>query len=247
MRRKGWLIAAGSAAFLVFLVARIPAALLARWLPTGLTVQGWNGTIWAGQAGAVAVAGRPLGAASWSCHPSRLLRLEWSCHLTLAPAGGRLEADVAAHIDGTLVIHQAHGRLPLAPIAGQFAGGGWSGWLEPELDEVIIRDRWPVAIGGRLRVRGLASASPAPVGFGDFELVIGAGTVGAGPLSGRLRDLGAPLQLRATVELQRDRSYTVSGEAAPGPGAAPAILDGLAFLGPPDSLGRRSFTVEGRL
>jgi hypothetical protein len=34
---------------------------------------------------------------------------------------------------------------------------------------------------------------------------------------------------------------------APGPGAGPAIFDTLAFLGPPDDLGRRPFTIEGTL
>jgi hypothetical protein len=39
----------------------------------------------------------------------------------------------------------------------------------------------------------------------------------------------------------------MTGDAAPGPGAGPAIFDALGFLGPPDSQGRRPFTIEGTL
>ena len=41
--------------------------------------------------------------------------------------------------------------------------------------------------------------------------------------------------------------YLIQGEAAPGPGAGPAIFDTLGFLGPPDRQGRRPFTIEGTL
>jgi hypothetical protein len=76
---------------------------------------------------------------------------------------------------------------------------------------------------------------------------MGEGSVGTGGINGRLRDLGGPLRVRGTIELATDGSYLLKGEAAPGPGAGPAIFDTLAFLGPPDSLGRRPFTIEGSL
>ena len=71
------------------------------------------------------------------------------------------------------------------------------------------------------------------------------GTVGTETLNGRLRDLGGPLHVRGAVELGRDGRYLLTGDAAPGPGAGPAIFDTLGFLGPPDSQGRRPFTIEG--
>ena len=53
--------------------------------------------------------------------------------------------------------------------------------------------------------------------------------------------------IRCQALRQPDGSYLLSGEVAPGPGAGPAIFDTLAFLGPPDPLGRRPFTIEGTL
>jgi hypothetical protein len=81
--------------------------------------------------------------------------------------------------------------------------------------------------------------------LGDFELTVGEGSVGTGSLTGRLRDLGGPLHVRGAVQLQPDGRYLLSGDAAPGPGAGPAIFDTLSFLGSPDSQGRRPFTIEG--
>ena len=96
-------------------------------------------------------------------------------------------------------------------------------------------------------MRSLKAPGSGGALLGDFELTIGEGAVGTGTLTGRLSDLGGPLRVRGTIELKPDRSYFVSGEVAPGPGAGPAIFDTLGFLGPPDSTGRRPFTVEGTL
>ncbi|MGH8135088.1 MAG: type II secretion system protein N, partial [Steroidobacteraceae bacterium] len=86
MARKGLLVAAGVAAFLVFLIAMVPATVLTRWLPPGIAVAGLNGTIWSGRASSLGLRGRDLGAASWSCRPWPLLVFEWSCRVSLQPS-----------------------------------------------------------------------------------------------------------------------------------------------------------------
>ncbi len=48
MTRRSLLVAAGIAAFLVFAIALVPAHLLARWVPPGLSLTGLDGTIWSG-------------------------------------------------------------------------------------------------------------------------------------------------------------------------------------------------------
>ena len=246
MPRAGWLAAAGGIAFLGFLAARVPAGILARWLPEGVEASGWTGTIWSGSVAAIAIAGHPAGKLTWSCHPWRLLHLEWSCQLQFDPPQGAASAEFTARPDGTLSFTRIEGRLPLAPLAPDLAAG-WTGWLEPDLLRIEIRDRWPEAASGSLFIRDLTGGRGAATALGDFELVVGPGSVGTGSLSGRLRDLGGPLRLRATLELKRDRSWQLSGEVAPGPGASPTLFDGMAWLGPPDPAGRRSFTVEGHL
>lgn len=247
MSRRSVFIAAGIAAFLVFLVAMVPAVQLANRLPTGIVMTGVGGTVWSGRAEQLVIEGTPLGAIEWSCRPWALLRLEWSCGVGLFPAGGEVRGDVSGEFDGHgLVGQDVTGRLPIATFEG-ITPRGWQGMLELDVDVLQVVDRRPAEARGTLVLRGLKAPGPAGQPLGDFELTMGEGAVGTGALAGRLRDLGGPLRVRGALELHPDGSYLLSGETAPGPGAGPAIFDTLAFLGPPDSLGRRPFTIEGSL
>ena len=247
MARRGAYVAAGIAAFLVFLVAMVPASQLSRRLPPGVVLDGAGGTIWSGHARSLSVQGRPLGAVEWSCGPWRLFLLEWSCRLNLRPAGGDVSGDLSGDFGGDVIARDVQGSLPISAFEGIATPRGWTGTLELDLDEVRLADRRPVAAAGTLHLRSLHPPGTNSQPLGDFELVVGEGSVGGDTLNGRLRDLGGPLHVRGAVELDRNGRYLLSGDAAPGPGAGPAIFDTLGFLGAPDSQGRRPFTIEGSL
>jgi general secretion pathway protein N len=245
--KRGALVAAGAAAFLVFLVARIPASQLASRLPAGVEMSGVDGTIWSGRARTLAVKRRALGALQWSCRPWRLIALEWSCAVELEPLGGRVTGDISGDFGRALVGENLRGRVPIAAFEGIATPRGWTGELELDVDELRLAGRRPVAASGSVFLRNLRAPGDGGQLLGDFELTVGEGTVGSSALNGRLRDLGGPLQVRGSIELDADGRYLLSGEAAPGPGAGPAIFDTLRFLGAPDSRGRRPFAIEGTL
>lgn len=248
MARRGLLVTAGIAAFLVFLVALVPAAVLTRWLPPGVAVTGLDGTIWSGRASSVNLQGRAMGAVSWSCRPWPLLALKWSCRVMLQPSGGQVLASLSGDFDANEIeARDLTGNLPITFFEGIATPKGWTGQLDLDVAKARIAGGLPQEAEGKFIVRGLKAPGPAGALLGDFELTIGEGAVGTGTLTGRLSDLGGPLRVRGTIELKRDRSYFVSGEVAPGPGAGPAIFDTLGFLGPPDNTGRRPFSVEGTL
>ena len=247
MLRRVAFFAAGIAAFLVFLVAMVPATQIARRLPPDVALAGVGGTIWSGSARSLAVHGRPLGATEWSCRPWRLLVLEWSCRVRLRPAGGEVSGDVSGDFGDEIKASAITGRLPISTFVGLVTPRGWGGELELDVGEVRIVNRRPASASGTLYLRSLRAPGANGQMLGDFELVVGEGSVGTEALNGRLRDLGGPLHVRGAVELGRDGRYLLSGDAAPGPGAGPAIFNTLGFLGPPDSQGRRPFTIEGSL
>src|ERR1700742_56477 len=60
---------------LAVVVVALPASLIARFVPPGVNVEDFSGTIWHGSAGHITAAGRPAGAAEWHLHPLGLLRL----------------------------------------------------------------------------------------------------------------------------------------------------------------------------
>ena len=247
MSRRSKLIAAGVAAFLVFLVAMVPASQLTGRLPPGIAMNGVGGTIWSGRAADIRVDGKALGALGWFCRPWRLVLLEWSCRVTLSPAGGEITADLSGGFDGAIEGREIRGRVPITAFEGIATPAGWTGLLELDVDRIRVVDQRPEEAAGILFLRALKAPGARGELLGDFELLVGEGAVGTDTLTGRLTDLGGPLRVRGAIELKRDGSYLLRGEAAPGPGAGPAIFDTLAFLGPPDDLGRRPFTIEGTL
>jgi general secretion pathway protein N len=245
--KRGAFIAAGVAAFVVCLVAMVPAQQLAGRLPAAVELGGVDGTIWSGTARSLAVDGNALGGLQWSCRPWRLLVLEWSCAVTLRPQGGEVAGDLSGDFGQQIVGEDIRGRLPISAFEGIATPRGWTGDLELAVTEIRLDGSRPTAASGTLLLHALRAPGAGGQALGDFELVVGEGTVGSDSLNGRLRDLGGPLHVRGSIELDPNGRYLLTGDAAPGPGAGPAIFDALSFLGPPDRQGRRPFTIEGTL
>jgi general secretion pathway protein N len=248
MRRPAFLIAAGAAAFIVFLVAFLPASVLLRFLPAEVSLSGVEGTVWRGQAEAVAVRGRSVGALRWSNRPWRLLLLQLDYAVSYLPPGGQVDMDVTLRGPHRLDIANARGTLPIMALDGLLGPPGWKATAELEVQRLSLVDGFPESATGVLVLRELTAPRETGVNIGSFELTLGEGAVGSDSITGRLRDLGSgPMRVRATLELKPDRSYLLSGEVAAGPDAGAVVLRTLRFLGPEDSLGRRPFTVEGTL
>jgi general secretion pathway protein N len=249
MRRTRLLVAAGVAAFLIFLVAFLPASMLLQYLPPEVTLSGVTGTVWRGGAASISIKGTPLGSLRWSNRPWRLLLLQAQYRVELKPAGGATDMVVTARRNGRLEVSQLTGSFPVETVYGLISPEGWTGTVELDVERVVIVSGFPVSAGGTVQVRDLSySGGPRRFNLGSFELMLGEGAVGSDSISGRLRDLDrGPMKVRATIELDRDHRYLISGEVAAGPEAGPAVLRTLSFLGPPDSLGRRPFSIEGTL
>lgn len=248
MRRSTLLVAAGLAAFLLFLVAFLPASVLLRFLPPEVALEGVSGTVWRGRAQVVRFRDRSLGQLEWSSRPWRLLVLELAYATTLRPAGGEVSLDFVTRSPRRLTLRQVRGGFPVAVVQGLISPAGWTGSVELDVDRLVLEDGFPTEAEGRVLARNLAATGPQGMAIGSFELTLGAGAVGGEGISGRLQDLGeGPMRVRASLDLRRDRSYTISGEVAASQGASEAVQRSLAFLGPPDSLGRRPLTIEGTL
>lgn len=249
MRRIRLLVAAGIAAFLIFLVAFLPASMLLPYVPPEVTLSGVTGTVWRGGAASISIKGTPLGSLRWSNRPWRLLLLQAQYRVELKPAGGATDMVVTVRRNGRLEISQLTGSFPVETVYGLISPEGWTGTVELEVERVVIASGFPVSAAGAVQVRDLSYlGGPRRFRLGSFELLLGEGAVGSDSISGRLRDLdNGPMKVRATIELDRDRRYLISGEVAAGPEAGPAVVRTLSFLGQPDSLGRRQFSIEGTL
>jgi general secretion pathway protein N len=254
MRRGSRLVAAGVAAFLCFLVALLPARLLLRFLPPDVALTQVSGTVWRGGAGSVALrlqpdgSFHPVGSLRWQVRPWRLALLELDYAVELRPPDGQVDLDVVLGSGERVELANIRGSFPLRAIDGLFAPTGWQGLAELDVERIVSEGNYLRGASGTLVVRDLTAAGPGGINIGSFELTLGEGAVGGDVIAGRLRDLGnGPMRVRGTLELKADRSYLLSGEVAPGTEENAVITRTLSFLGPPDSLGRRPFTIEGTL
>jgi hypothetical protein len=243
--RQGWLLAV--VAGLVFVavgVATLPASLIVSRLPPQVTLAGAAGSIWNGSAARVAYQGVPVGALAWRSHPLALLAGRLEYEVDVRRTDGYLRGTIAMTFAGAVTAHDVALALPITALDPDPSPNAWHGELEGTVRRARIENGWPVDLVADLAMLRL---QPPRTGLsvGDYAVAFDAGASSRDRLVGRVRDTHAPLIVRAQLLVQRDRSYTLEGEVAPQPGAPRSITESIAFLGPADALGRRTFRITG--
>lgn len=241
------LLAVGVIAFLGFVVAYLPASLLAGQLPAGVQASSLTGTVWTGRAETVRAGPLALAAVDWQCAVLPLLVARLRCSVSLETRPGRLMARVTLRRGGTLSIAALNGVLPLTAVAPTGSFRDWRGELRFENVGIEIYSGQPQSISGAIVAADLRPPQRRGAPIGSYALEFGEGFASPGVTGGRLRDLTGPLSLHGTVRIDPRGGYLAQGDVAPRAGASQDLLDALVFLGPPDASGRRSFTFEGTL
>lgn len=244
MRQGVVLALVGGAVFAAVAVATLPASLITSRLPPQVVLDGVAGSIWSGSAEHLTLQGSPLGTLTWDAHPAALLggRLEYSIELT-QPAG-YVRGRVALHVGGAIDADDVDLALPITALNRNPAANAWQGDLAGHVVHARLEGGWPVAVDGKFTMSKLRPPGAA-FDVGSYALEFEPSATTAERLVGRVRDVNAPLEVRAQLAVQRERSYVLEGEVTPKPGAPPDIANAIAFLGPPDAAGRRSFTITG--
>jgi len=230
--------------FVVTLLVRWPARALTPLLPAGISCDGAAGTVWHGSCARVHGGHTTLADVSWTLHPAALLRLRLSADVASADPRASGRARVQLSRGGELQISALSAQLPLQ-------GGlsllprGLSGTLLFALARAQLRHGELTELTGSVRVLQLRSASQSAE-LGSFELQFPPAAKGAA-IQGQLRDLGGPLSLSGQLRLTRGNSYELSGSVAARGDASPQLVQALQLLGPPDTQGRRTFSLAGSL
>ena len=242
--RQGVVIAVvGAAVFVGVGIATLPASLLVGRLPPDLKVEGVSGTVWNGGADAIRLHGTPLGGFNWSAEPAALLQGELAFHIEVTRPDGYVRGRIALTAGGALTGRDLELELPLTTLHPD-AQTDWRGDLHGTVQSVRLEQGWPVALVGAFQMTGLTPPS-SEIPIGDYALDFDGRADTASQLVGRVRDLAAPLVVRAQFLLRRDRSYTLEGEVTPRPDAPPDVSRAVGFLGAPDAAGRRTFEITG--
>jgi general secretion pathway protein N len=242
--RRSTLLLCGGLAFLIALLATLPASLIAGRVGPRLALSGAYGSIWSGGADQVSLDGAPLGALEWTAHPLALLRARLSYHLVLTHPAGHLTGDVAVGPGGTIDASAVEFSLPINALTAIQRPDSWQGEVSGRVDRALIENGWPSALAANLTLTALRPPGAA-FELGSYALELDPAASKPDTIVGRIKDVSAPLTVRAQLEVKRDRSYVIEGEVTPKPGTPATISNQLVFLGPADQLGRHSFSVSG--
>lgn len=244
--RQGPLIAiVGVLVFAGVGVATLPASLVVSRLPPQVAVEGASGTVWNGAATQASWQGTPLGALTWNAHPLSLLGGRADYSIELARPDGFVRGRVSASFGGGSVeARDVELQMPITALSRSVAANAWRGDLAGTVQRARLENGWPVDLVARFRMSGLRPPG-APFDVGSYELNFDEAASTPERLTGRVRDLEAPLVVRGQLEIRPNRSYTLQGEVAPKPGAPPDVANAVAFLGAADAAGRRQFAITG--
>jgi len=227
---------------------RAPARWLLGALPAGVECRAPEGSLWQGSCVRLEIPGGGLDAVSWSLHAWPLLRGHLDVDLRSADPQASGSARVALGFGGLRSVRALQAQLPIDSGRLPLFPASWTGQLELAFDSIEFDGGRLTAIEGVATAHELAQRSP-PLDFGSFELRFSPAESQQGstdaPIRGELRDLGGPLAVTGTLQINNGRDYRLAGLVATRANANADLEKVVEYAGPADAQGRRTFTLEG--
>ena len=243
MKRPLWIALLAAVAFVVIVLARMPAAWVVPARGPQWACASIDGSLWSGTCGGLKVSGTPFGDLSWDLHPLRLVAGRLAARLTLSHGPAEGAADVELTLLGQRVImRNLTADLPLDPALLPSVPADLHGRAHAELALVELQHGIIRQLQGRIEARNLEERSGNNTALGSYSVSFPGGS---GEPVGTLRDLEGPLALEGTLRLTSAPGFELEGVIAARHGAPPELVNSLRFLGSPDATGRRPFSLSG--
>lgn len=242
MKRPLWIALLAAVAFVVIVLARMPAAWVVpargpQWACTSI-----EGSLWSGACVGLTVSGTPLGDLTWELHPLRLAAGRLAAHLTVSHGPADAAADVELTFGQRLTARNVVADLPLDPALVPSVPPNLHGRAHVELALAEVQRGVIRQLQGRIEARNLEERSGNNTALGSYSVSFPGGS---GDPVGTLRDLEGPLALEGTLRLTPAPGFELEGVIAARQGAPPELVNSLRFLGSPDATGRRPFSLSG--
>ncbi len=243
---RGWLL--GVAAYLVFLVAALPASYITHWATShlsGVQLDDVSGSVFSGRAEELRVGTRSLGAVEW--------HFDWLAPFT-ASVGYRFhlhdqDQDLDGRVDkgfGSLHLRDLKGRVPVASLDTwlPLPTHSLSGSLLIDLKQVQLKAGHLQSATGDLELDDGIMSWPTAYTLGSFRLDLSPASDGG--VDGQISDVASPLKLQAKLGLTPEGAYHLSGILAARDQGDAATRSLLGNLGRPDSTGQYPFDFKGQ-
>jgi len=243
--KRGWVAVAAAAVFVVVLVARMPASWVIPTSGANALCASVEGSLWSGSCSAMSIAHNPLGDVSWELHPLRLFLGQLAVHATAVHGTAQASADVELSFGQRITARKLVGDLPLDPAIIPGLPASLRGQAHFDLPLARLEHGIVTQLQGRIEVHDLEDRTGEATALGSYVIEFPAAP-GGEPV-GKLHDLDGPLAVEGTLRLTRQPGFDLQGEVTARPGAPPALINNIRFLGSPDALGRRPFGISGTL
>lgn len=245
---KRWLIA-GAVAYLLFLLLSLPARFIVPTLEKrGIRTGEVTGSLWHGQAQNLQVGVLNVGQVQWRWRFLPLFLGRLAADVDIRQPEGQLQGRLALSITGKVLLSNLHGALPLQSLVGSNGlPGGWVARAELDMDELVLKDRWPVQAKGRITLRDFTGPASSPTHFGNYQLTFPAnGKADNNALVASLKELpDSALAIDGTLTFTTNRNYVLDAKASTTPTSPGDFAKTLSMLGPPDGSGKYPLSISG--
>jgi hypothetical protein len=215
-----WIGALALIAFVLFLLARFPAAWALGTLPAGLACDAVDGTVWNGTCTGLMLRHRQLiGDLAWQLHPLRLFLGRVAAHVELTQAGDYVNADVEVTPRGRHFWASAvHANVHLNPALMPQLPNGLRGVVRADLASVELDHGRLADLQGHIEAHDLVQGGANTTELGNYALTFAPTATRSVPV-GELHDLGGPLDLSGRLRVTADPGFLLDGTVAPRPTA----------------------------
>lgn len=238
----------GIIAYGLFLLATLPASLVAAALPDDLPVRlsGVDGSLWHGRARQLSVGRQALGELAWTLRPWTLLRGRIGGELQLRGPWVEGLAELHIGVDGRLHLREGRFRAPaelvrrLQPLPAELEGQ-----LFLQVEELMLeRGAALPRVKAKLVWAQAGLSAPYPMALGEYSLDLESREAG---IEGRISERGGPLRASGNLLLREDGRYQLTLRLAPHRNTPLELRDGLKLLGRPDARGAVTIREQGSL
>ncbi|UCE89504.1 MAG: type II secretion system protein N [Pseudomonadota bacterium] len=244
-------VVVGLVAWLVFLVATIPASIPYGYLVAGkpaqrsLALTGIQGTLWSGSAASARIGGIAVGRLEWDMRMLQLLLGRLGAHVSMQGNGLRADGDVALKLGGEMQLSDVVARVPAQALMPLFYGYPISlvGEFSANLEQFAVKQGQTFAARGRVAWQGAGVSAPQALAFGDLLLTLEPTDDGS---KGVLADKGGPMQIEGLLNIAASGQYNLDARLAAREEQSP-LKAALGMLGRPDAQGKVTFKRRGKL
>ena len=246
MRRGILITVLAVVAFVVIVIARLPASWVIPASSALFSCAAVDGSIWNGSCTGLVAEGAPLGDLTWDIHVLRLLTGKLAANLVLNRPTGSISGDFAVGFDKNLSLQNVQATLPLDQGLLAFFPPGMrtlQGSLQANIDQAYItKNNIVTDIKGTVEVHDLVSHDGDATPMGSYRLTFPGGTT---PPAGELQDLGGgPLGVQGHVVIMQDKpGLNLDLLMTEHPNTPQSLVDQLQILAP-DAQGRRELQTE---